>query len=24
MMSDRLSRSLIQRAMDGEPQDYQL
>lgn len=24
LMSDRLSRSLIQRAMDGEPQDYQL
>ncbi len=24
MMSDRLSRSLIQRAMDGQPQDYQL
>ena len=24
MMSDRLSRNLIQRAMDGEPQDYQL
>ena len=24
MMSDRLSRSLIQRAMAGEPQDYQL
>ena len=24
MMSDRLSRSLIQRAMDGEAQDYQL
>ena len=24
LMSKRLSRSLIQRAMDGEPQDYQL
>ncbi len=24
MMSDRLSRALITRAMDGEPQDYQL
>jgi LysR family transcriptional regulator, cys regulon transcriptional activator len=24
LMSDRLSRNLIQRAMDGEPQDYQL
>ena len=24
LMSERLSRSLIQRAMDGEPQDYQL